>query len=97
MRSKAQDQGFRPEASSDDFERASGQYGRLALGSCMGGSSLKQITGRIVAGGRRRSRVNPQLEENRSEEHTSELQSLTISYAVFCLKKKKKKQTREKT
>src|SRR5213594_1844876 len=29
----------------------------------------------------------------RSEEHTSELQSRTlISYAVFCLKKKKKKQ-----
>src|SRR3546814_2627103 len=29
----------------------------------------------------------------RSEEHTSELQSLTrISYAVFCLKKKKKNQ-----
>jgi len=28
----------------------------------------------------------------RSEEHTSELQSQTsISYAVFCLKKKKKK------
>src|SRR3546814_5409124 len=31
----------------------------------------------------------------RSEEHTSELQSLMrISYAVFCLKKKNKKQTR---
>src|SRR3546814_7413690 len=30
--------------------------------------------------------------EERSEEHTSELQSLMrISYAVFCLKKKKKK------
>src|SRR3546814_5195819 len=30
--------------------------------------------------------------ENRSEEHTSELQSLMrISYAVFCLKKKKQK------
>src|SRR3546814_7756018 len=30
-------------------------------------------------------------EPNRSEEHTSELQSLMrISYAVFCLKKKKK-------
>ena len=30
---------------------------------------------------------------NRSEEHTSELQShVRISYAVFCLKKKKKKQ-----
>src|SRR3546814_7800854 len=32
----------------------------------------------------------------RSEEHTSELQSLIrISYAVFCLKKKKKKQTKQ--
>src|SRR3546814_6008929 len=32
--------------------------------------------------------------ETRSEEHTSELQSLMrISYAVFCLKKKKNKQT----
>src|SRR3546814_8789267 len=31
------------------------------------------------------------VEERRSEEHTSELQSLMrISYAVFCLKKKKK-------
>src|SRR3546814_9493143 len=31
----------------------------------------------------------------RSEEHTSELQSLMrISYAVFCLKKKKKRQTK---
>src|SRR3546814_9497129 len=35
---------------------------------------------------------------DRSEEHTSELQSLMrISYAVFCLKKKKnKKQTQQK-
>src|SRR3546814_5307795 len=34
----------------------------------------------------------------RSEEHTSELQSLMrISYAVFCLKKKKSKLTRTKT
>src|SRR3546814_9460726 len=33
----------------------------------------------------------------RSEEHTSELQSLMrISYAVFCLKKKKKTRTIEK-
>src|SRR3546814_8411954 len=32
------------------------------------------------------------IAESRSEEHTSELQSLMrISYAVFCLKKKKKK------
>src|SRR3546814_1542509 len=32
------------------------------------------------------------ISDSRSEEHTSELQSLMrISYAVFCLKKKKKK------
>src|SRR3546814_5904389 len=36
--------------------------------------------------------------ENRSEEHTSELQSLMrISYAVFCLKKKKKRKQKTKT
>src|SRR3546814_5692082 len=34
----------------------------------------------------------------RSEEHTSELQSLMrISYAVFCLKKKKQKTTNQET
>src|SRR3546814_3190218 len=36
------------------------------------------------------SPVDPYLEAFRSEEHTSELQSLMrISYAVFCLNKKK--------
>src|SRR3546814_8008401 len=41
------------------------------------------------------SRANELSErQGRSEEHTSELQSLMrISYAVFCLKKKKKKMT----
>src|SRR3546814_2688735 len=38
--------------------------------------------------------VSPEYNGSRSEEHTSELQSLMrISYAVFCLKKKKTKQT----
>src|SRR3546814_4927529 len=38
-------------------------------------------------------RTGPPLRRSRSEEHTSELQSLMrISYAVFCLKKKKVKQ-----
>src|SRR3546814_9836370 len=38
------------------------------------------------------SPVSPRLQNHRSEEHTSELQSLMrISYAVFCLKKKKQK------
>ena len=39
----------------------------------------------------------PQGSDIRSEEHTSELQSQsTISYAVFCLKKKKQKQTKKR-
>src|SRR3546814_5713344 len=38
------------------------------------------------------------VEIGRSEEHTSELQSLMrISYAVFCLKKKKSEHTRTKS
>src|SRR3546814_8653472 len=38
------------------------------------------------------------VREGRSEEHTSELQSLMrISYAVFCLKKKKKQTTSQQT
>src|SRR3546814_9162039 len=47
---------------------------------------------------RQRARLRPHLgvnrvtDDRRSEEHTSELQSLMrISYAVFCLKKKKHK------
>src|SRR3546814_2571980 len=40
----------------------------------------------------------PAARRNRSEEHTSELQSLMrISYAVFCLKKKNKEINRETT
>src|SRR3546814_8237079 len=41
---------------------------------------------------RSRRRCRGRSRTGRSEEHTSELQSLMrISYAVFCLKKKKKK------
>src|SRR3546814_10012951 len=41
-----------------------------------------------------RERLGTPSREKRSEEHTSELQSLMrISYAVFCLKKKRNKQT----
>src|SRR3546814_11889113 len=43
---------------------------------------------------RRRIALQRRRGQPRSEEHTSELQSLMrISYAVFCLKKKKKYQT----
>src|SRR3546814_12115305 len=42
-----------------------------------------------------RKTARHRIEKLRSEEHTSELQSLMrISYAVFCLKKKTKTQTR---
>src|SRR3546814_10019104 len=51
---------------------------------CVGGW---ERSGRNVAGEPRRGGACP---ERRSEEHTSELQSLMrISYAVFCLKKQK--------
>src|SRR3546814_2518870 len=54
----------------------------------------------IVGTDRRRARKDKRIRiapvaAARSEEHTSELQSLMrISYAVFCLKKKKRKQKR---
>src|SRR5256885_4206954 len=45
---------------------------------------------RARRGGQRGRHRHPQP---RSEEHTSELRHLVISYAVFCLKKKKKTTT----
>src|SRR3546814_8566330 len=53
------------------------------------------LQGELQAAGQNRCRkllrVGGCQDELRSEEHTSELQSLMrISYAVFCLKKKKK-------
>src|SRR3546814_4573052 len=45
-----------------------------------------------------RQRLDIDQLQPRSEEHTSELQSLMrISYAVFCLKKKKKKKHNDNT
>src|SRR3546814_9271765 len=47
------------------------------------------------ASGDRHRNAGPRGRDDRSEEHTSELQSLMrISYAVFCLKKHKKTDTR---
>src|SRR3546814_7418217 len=67
----------------------------LAEGSCRTGTADRQgwLTGetdhwcKTSASATSAGRLPP----SRSEEHTSELQSLMrISYAVFCLKKKKK-------
>src|SRR3546814_8157477 len=55
---------------------------------------------RSSTGSTRRLRKFSRTRSNRSEEHTSELQSLMrISYAVFCLKKKKsrKKSLKDET
>src|SRR3546814_1382959 len=46
---------------------------------------------KILENGAARAKNDPMATYSRSEEHTSELQSLMrISYAVFCLKKKNK-------
>src|SRR3546814_5356824 len=81
-------------------------YTPLFRSNCLGGYRHAVASGRthvigVVVDGRLSSAVEltragvvRQFEEagnRRSEEHTSELQSLMrISYAVFCLKKKKK-------
>src|SRR3546814_2287623 len=56
----------------------------------------RHLFGRRECRGRLRPRLRGDARPGgRSEEHTSELQSLMrISYAVFCLKKKKRKYTR---
>src|SRR3546814_4205894 len=80
---------------------------RPIRGSCRIGSPVRHSGGpavncaqRLGRAERQAARVRArsdlrQAKQGRSEEHTSELQSLMrISYAVFCLKKKKqKKQT----
>src|SRR3546814_9554074 len=61
---------------------------RLRLSIYQGESAFEQRWGRS------RPQVRIYMIDRRSEEHTSELQSLMrISYAVFCLKKKNKHNT----
>src|SRR3546814_7334735 len=56
---------------------------------------IRSLTARIA--GRPRASFAALMLSRRSEEHTSELQSLMrISYAVFCLKKKKQKNNSNK-
>src|SRR3546814_6028149 len=73
-----------PQVVQPDRRRPFRDAGRLAADvDALGGDVV--LVGRVDVG-----RVEVQRQA-RSEEHTSELQSLMrISYAVFCLKKKKK-------
>src|SRR3546814_2603235 len=63
-------------------------FGKLTRGTLKVGQSVE-----LRVDGRRRAALRAHHSATRSEEHTSELQSLMrISYAVFCLKKTKKQQ-----
>src|SRR3546814_2167423 len=85
--------------------RPTGSRGFMTIvwcGRCVGSSTPRARAGVCGTGGReaeiragaaRRYWMKLVSTTVRSEEHTSELQSLMrISYAVFCLKKKKKQQ-----
>src|SRR3546814_6773073 len=68
-----------------------GGLGRHDQGSLLGGNGRQRtVRGGVMTGfGHRLFDPDPAGQRRRSEEHTSELQSLMrISYAVFCLKKK---------
>src|SRR3546814_5697668 len=68
------------------------QVGRLSLS--LGHPDADGLHRARVGWRRSRPSARDVAGEGRSEEHTSELQSLMrISYAVFCLKKKKKQST----
>src|SRR3546814_18701710 len=75
---------FRSRPSYRTFERPGVRHGPLCLRRNRGVSAQRRVPRGTEAS----------VVEDRSEEHTSELQSLMrISYAVFCLKKKTTKIT----
>src|SRR3546814_9816827 len=81
------------------FRSAAGlpDSGGADLRSELGGPLILEAAGRVPHDGRRLTdSPTTQRPPTRSEEHTSELQSLMrISYAVFCLKKNKRQNTHE--
>src|SRR3546814_4494194 len=75
-------------------------YTTLFRSGARGGKVVRYIKLAISRSKRAFSTLStlPRKGKIRSEEHTSELQSLMrISYAVFCLKKKKKKTKKQST
>src|SRR3546814_2541991 len=73
--------------------RSAAVEGEAVARSGAGGGDIRAPPAALVAGHLHARAVNDDVDPlARSEEHTSELQSLMrISYAVFCLKKKKKR------
>src|SRR3546814_4104235 len=80
----------------DDPERASRPWDKDRDGFVLGDGSGVLLLEDLEHAKKRGAKIYAELigfGMSRSEEHTSELQSLMrISYAVFCLKKKNKKQ-----
>src|SRR3546814_5192321 len=69
----------------------------LPAATIAGVVSRARCSNAIVLISKLRLRISGSISPNRSEEHTSELQSLMrISYAVFCLKKKRKRKQKHK-
>src|SRR3546814_3763151 len=85
-----------PNIRSDRCRQARGSIAICGLSRLHGWGKHRRVDPQESSRGRRRAGVQAQLHSTRtrSEEHTSELQSLMrLSYAVFCLKKKKHIQT----
>src|SRR3546814_8199816 len=71
------------------YARQFSEASTAVVGGDLGWVKAAQLPGSM---GEAATQMQPGQLVGRSEEHTSELQSLMrISYAVFCLKKKKKK------
>src|SRR3546814_9030490 len=69
---------------------------RAAIGACRAGFGGDRDVSALLRHAARCCEPCPVSSAIRSEEHTSELQSLMrISYAVFCLKKKTKKSEKQ--
>src|SRR3546814_8584348 len=84
---------FRSPQGSEEFQlrgEAKARQGRLRIYKINIGKAQAPSSDQIPARNTPIHQPTPYDGANRSEEHTSELQSLMrISYAVFCLKKKK--------
>src|SRR3546814_5520374 len=90
-------EGGKPRRTRDGFDRIAGakQERRPIATGAQARSTAQTASPSSSAASVKEADINPQptrLRMGRSEEHTSELQSLMrISYAVFCLKKKRTK------
>src|SRR3546814_1539416 len=86
---------FRSVTYKKDYRTYDKERGQLEQPSQLGKQVFDIQHGNAQKGHNKHAKEHGTVQQvHRSEEHTSELQSLMrISYAVFCLKKKKRKKT----